>query len=52
MAKEVTITLTAEEARLMRIVFLPANPNRMRSKAPDVVALARKLIEQIENSQR
>lgn len=46
---EVKITLTAEEASLMRTVFLPANPNKMRKAAPQVVALARKLISQVEN---
>lgn len=46
----VTIKLTPEEARLMRIVFLPANPNRMRTAAPEVVELARKLIDQVQNA--
>jgi hypothetical protein len=45
---EVTISLTKEEAQLLDVVFLPANPNRMRKAASEVVALARKIKDQIK----
>lgn len=43
----VTIELTQQEAQWLDRVFLPANPNKLRSATPEVRALALKVKQQI-----
>lgn len=42
------IELTAEEAAILRNVFLPRNPNKMRNATEEVKETARKLIRELE----
>jgi hypothetical protein len=35
---DTTISVSVELARLINAVFLPTNPNKMRSAAPEVIA--------------
>lgn len=46
--KEPTVGTTLETARLIRNVFLPSNPNKMRKAAPEVVAAAKAFIAAVE----
>lgn len=46
------IELTKQEAQMIRNVFFPLNPNKMRSATQEVRDLAKKMIEALETEAR
>lgn len=48
--KKVTVDL--ETAKLIRRAFLPVNPDKMRTAAPEVVDAARKFIDAVEAAEK
>lgn len=49
-SKERFITIPLSIAIVIRSVFLPSNPNKMRKAHPDVVAAAKRFIRAVEES--
>ena len=47
-AKPLDVELTSEEASMVRRVFFPINPNKMRNADPRVVDLAKRMIKSLE----
>lgn len=45
---EPTLTIPLETALLIRAAFLPRNPNKLRSAAPEVVAATKAFIAALE----
>lgn len=47
-AKPLDIEITSAEAAMIRNVFFPRNPRKMRNAAPEVVDLATRMIAALE----